>query len=40
MRFISLVGCMVFIGVIDWLILCALKFAIKRLQRLAFKVVG
>jgi hypothetical protein len=37
MRFISLVGCMVFIGVVDWLVIVALRFAIKHVQRLVLK---
>jgi hypothetical protein len=40
MRFVSLVGCMVFIGVVDWLIIISLRFALKHFQRAFFKVIG
>jgi hypothetical protein len=40
MRFLSLIGCMVFIGLVDWAILWALRFSIRHIQRLFVKVIG
>ena len=40
MRYVSLVGCMVFIGVVDLLIVIVLRFALKHFQRVFVKVIG
>ena len=40
MRFLSLVGCMVFIGLVDWAILWALRLALKYAQRGVARMMG
>jgi hypothetical protein len=40
MRFISLVGCMVFIGLVDWAILWALRLGLKYAQRGVTRMMG